>query len=130
MTTPHRDILLAEAHRDCRETLAMALEMAGYSVHAVRSGEEALVWLRTFTPGTVLLDTHLRGITGLDIARVMRANRRFDATRVLLTSTWMPPEHRDAALALGVDSVWQKPFDLAKLLTMVENVPPAKAARG
>ncbi|WP_167772843.1 response regulator [Ramlibacter humi] len=113
-------VLIADGHADCGETLALALELSGWQVCAARRGEEALVWLRQATPRAVLVDARLPEAGGLHIARVLRANPRFDATQVLLTGTWFTPHEKTQAQACGVDGIWMKPFDISALLRRLE----------
>ena len=109
-------LLVADSHPDCRETLAMALEFSGYSVCTAGSHHAALTWLRHRTPRAVLLDMHLLGGSGLDLARVLRANPRFDQTRIVLTGTWFTAEDRACAAAVPVDELWLKPLDFGDLV--------------
>ena len=116
MGTHNDTLLVVDSHADCRETLAMALEFSGYRVCTAASAHEALGWLREATPRAVLVDADLLGGSGLHIARVLRANPRFDATRIVLTGTWFTAEDRAAAAAVPVDEVWIKPIDFGELL--------------
>jgi len=109
-------LLVADSHVDCRETLAMALEFSGYSVCTAGDYHAALTWLRERTPRAVLLDMHLLGGSGLDLARVMRANPRFDRTRILLTGTWFTPRARAIAATTPLDGLWIKPLALGELV--------------
>jgi len=109
-------LLVADSHPDCRETLAMALEFSGYSVCTAGSHHAALTWLRHRTPRAVLLDMHLLGGSGLDLARVLRANPRFDDTRILLTGTWFTPRDRAIAANTPLDGLWIKPLELGELV--------------
>lgn len=116
MGHPDETLLVADSHQDCRETLAMALEFSGYTVATAGSHHAALTWLRERTPRAVLLDMHLLGGSGLDLARVLRANPRFDRTRILLTGTWFTPRDRAIAAATPLDGLWIKPLELGELL--------------
>jgi DNA-binding response OmpR family regulator len=123
-----RTVLIADGHADYGDTLALALELNGWEVRAAHRGEEALVWLRGATPHVVLLDCDLPAGGGLQVARVMRANRRFDGTQVLVTGTWFTPAQRAQAQDAGVDGMWTKPFDLAALLRRLDA--PRRAPHG
>jgi two-component system response regulator MprA len=112
-------ILLAEGHRDCRDSLALALEMSGFDVLAVANGHEAIVQLRRCTPAAVVLDSHLTQVSALHVGRVIRANPRFDLTPLMLTSTWFSAEERARARVAGFDAVWMKPFDFDQLIRVV-----------
>lgn len=108
-------LLVVDSHQDCRETLAMALEYSGWRVRAAASCHEALTWLRECTPRAVLLDQELLGGCGVDVARVMRSNPRFDDTRIVLTSTWFTHQDRARAAAVPVDDLWIKPVEFGDL---------------
>lgn len=112
-------ILLVDSHRDCRESLALALELAGCQVQAVGTGHDALMRLRDWTPDAVVLDSHVGEVPAMHVARVIRANSRFDATRLVMTCTWQRPELRREARDAGVDALWMKPFDFAELVHVV-----------
>jgi CheY-like chemotaxis protein len=113
-------ILVVDAHRDCRESLELALDLAGCEVHAVGSGHDALVHLRSWTPDAVVLDSHVGEVPALHVARVLRANARFDLTRLVMTCTWQRPELRRQARAAGVDALWMKPFAFTDLVQVVK----------
>lgn len=113
-------VLVVDDHRDCRESLALALELAGCEVQAVGTGRDALVRLRDWTPDAVVLDSHIGEIPALDVARVLRSNPRFDATRLVMTCTWQLPGMRREARAAGVDTVRMKPLDFCDLVQVVK----------
>jgi DNA-binding response OmpR family regulator len=110
-------LLIVENHRDCREVLAMTLEMAGYHVVTASTGSEALARLRGITPQDIVLDTALPDRDVLDVVRVLRANARFDGTSIVVVSTWFPPARAEAALAAGADALLLKPFGIDHLLS-------------
>jgi CheY-like chemotaxis protein len=112
-------VLVVDDHRDCRETLALALELAGCEVQAVGNGEDALARLREWTPDAVVLDSHVTGVPAMDVARVMRSNPRFDTTRLVMTCTWQLPGMSREARAAGVDTLRMKPLDFADLVQVV-----------
>lgn len=123
-------LLVIDSHADCRETLGMALEFSGWKVCTAATGHEALTWLRDATPAAVLLDLELLGGFGLDVARVMRSNPRFDDTRILLTGTWFTPEDRARAAAVPVDGLWIKPVEFPDLLDRLEHSVAGAPSRG
>jgi DNA-binding response OmpR family regulator len=114
-------LLVVDSHADCRETLAMALEYGGWHIRTATSCHEALAWLRESTPRAVLLDLELLGGRGLDVARVMRSNPRFDDTRIVITGTWFTPDDRARAAAVPIDDMWIKPIDFPELTRRLEN---------
>lgn len=113
-------VLVVDSHRDCRESLALALDLGGCRVRSLASGLEAIVHLRTCTPDAIVLDSHIGAASALHVARVLRANRRFDATRLVMTCTWMRTDLRSQVRSSGVDALWMKPFAVGDLLEVVK----------
>jgi DNA-binding response OmpR family regulator len=121
---------IVESHRDCREVLVMTLETCGFDVRAARNGGEALAALRDHTPQSIVIDTALPDRHPLDVVRVLRANRRFDTTTIVLVGTWLPAADRAEAYAAGVDAVLLKPFmveDLVRKVTRQRPLSPHRA---
>jgi CheY-like chemotaxis protein len=77
------DILLVDDEPMVGTILSRYLAEAGYRVHQVRSGAEALRAMRDGAEGvrTVVTDLHMGGMSGLDLAREL--TRRYPETRVL-----------------------------------------------
>jgi two-component system OmpR family response regulator len=117
-------ILVIEAHHDCRDVLVMTLEACEFAATAVANGGDALAALRDHTPDAVVIDNSLPDRNALDVVRVLRANRRFDATTIVLVGTWLPPADRTQAYAAGVDSVLLKPFVVDELVRKVTRQRP------
>jgi two-component system KDP operon response regulator KdpE len=54
---PHaRSVLVVDDYADTRETLSLALEMAGYAVLLAESGAEAVVSAARHHPSAVVMD--------------------------------------------------------------------------
>jgi len=57
-------LLVVEDDKAYRQFLSIALDMAGYRVHAAGSGAEAIETLQTVSPDLVLLDLSMPTVTG------------------------------------------------------------------
>lgn len=79
------------------------------------SGEMALNMLSTITPALFLLDYHLPGMNGLELANQLQHREGGDQRPILLMSASLPQENG----ALDHLIVLQKPFDLEKLLQLI-----------
>ena len=107
-----RTILIVEDEPTLRETLAEALEADGYAVVQAGDGRAALERFRSSKPDLVLLDLMLPELSGLEVARHIRAESGVPI--VMLTA-------RDAeidkvlGLELGADDYVTKPFSLREL---------------
>src|SRR3990170_4977643 len=68
-----RTILVVDDEPTLRETLADALEADGYAVVQAGDGRAALERFRAHSPDLVLLDLMLPELSGLEVARQIRA---------------------------------------------------------
>ena len=71
---PHR-VLLVEDHGALAEATAAFLRLSGLEVRIASSGVDALKMAEEFHPVHVLCDMSLPDMTGLDVARALRAQR-------------------------------------------------------
>ena len=92
-----------------------ALQEEAYQAFHVLSGEMALNTLQTDVPMLVLLDYHLPGMNGLELAGWLRSREEYAHIPILLMGADVPPE------AGGKEhlSTLQKPFELETLLQSV-----------
>lgn len=120
-------VLLVEDEPTAREGLTGILEMLGYSVSAVGSGEEA-VGMDAQRPFSVLLtDYMLPGIPGIEVIRGLR--ERWPDMKVILMSGYSAPDAVETAVAANDLQFLQKPFDMARLArTLHEALQPPGAA--
>ncbi len=67
-------LLLVEDYAPLAEATEVLLREAGLGVRIAGFGEEALLAAIEFRPDIVLCDMHLPDMSGLDVARALRAN--------------------------------------------------------
>lgn len=122
-----RSALLVEDDVATRALIARQLRRSGLEVLAVESGERVLKEAseRYTSFDIVILDVHLPGMSGLDLASLIQA-RRPDQAIVLITGDADPRLAREA-LARGPVSYLLKPFEMSELLGAVNE---ALARRG
>jgi len=114
-----RTILVVEDEPTLRETLAEALESDGFTVVQAGDGRAALERFKSNPPDLVLLGLMLPELSGLDVARHIRAESSVPI--VMLTA-------RDAeidkvvGLELGADDYVTKPFSFRELSARIRAV--------
>ena len=69
---PKVRVLVADDEEVIATTLATILDLAGYDVCAVYSGEAALKLLDLFKPDLVITDITMPGVTGIEVAFAAR----------------------------------------------------------
>jgi two-component system OmpR family response regulator len=116
-TLPH--ILVVDDDREIRELLAKFLERQRLRVTTARDGKEAR---RAFANGhfqLVVLDLMLPGETGLDLARLFRAETKIP---IIMLTAMAEETDRIIGLELGADDYVTKPFNPRELLARIRAV--------
>lgn len=132
MESEQLSILVVEDDRGIRESLAILLDLEGYGVDTVETGEAALDHLKAATPDLIILDLNLPGIDGTEVCRRLRTEGQ-ECQILMLTARH---ETRDlvAGLDSGADDYLTKPFSLDELLArvraMLRRAAPLPAAGG
>jgi len=79
--------LVIEDDEDLSEIFTKALEKAGFEVETVRDGKAAQDRLSGETiPNVIALDLHLPHVDGATLLKQIKADERFNKTRIILTT--------------------------------------------
>lgn len=79
-----RRILIVDDERTVADTLAVVFSFNGYLARAAYSAEQALAMAPEWRPDLAIIDLHLPGMNGIDLASTLRA--RYWGMRVVLFS--------------------------------------------
>ncbi|WSI53130.1 SpoIIE family protein phosphatase [Streptomyces cyaneofuscatus] len=113
-------VLIADDNADMREYLSRLLRGAGYQVHAVDDGQQALEAIRADAPDLVVSDVMMPRLNGLSLVRALRTDSRTASVPVVLLSARAGQEASIEGLQAGADDYLVKPFAAAELLARVE----------
>ncbi len=116
------NILVVEDEPVIQTLIAANLKRAGHGVVAALDGETALRRIHEALPDLILLDWMLPGMSGLDLARRLRADAR--ARQVPIIMLTAKGDERDKVLGLesGADDYVTKPFSPRELLARIQAV--------
>jgi CheY-like chemotaxis protein len=117
-----RNLLIVENEDVYRQFLKLALDMAGYYVHSVGSGEEAIETLQSSYPDLVLLDLAMPHISGWDVLHFMREHTALKHIPVLVITANADEYTRRRALVERVSDLLVKPVRLDEILTAIERL--------
>src|SRR5918912_2121744 len=109
-------ILIADDDHTLTALLRQTLADEGYRVLTAAEGREALAQAQAHRPDLVVLDWMMPGLSGLEVARRLRAAQRLP---ILMLTARDALEDRVAGLDSGADDYLVKPFHLAELLARV-----------
>lgn len=112
-------ILVADDNADMREYLSRLLRDAGYEVHTVDDGRQALDSIRDDAPDLVVSDVMMPHLDGLSLVGLLRSDQRTASVPVLLLSARAGQEASIEGLQAGADDYLVKPFAAAEFLARV-----------
>ena len=124
MTQPLPLVMVVDDVPETRRLMRRILERDRLRVIEAASGEEALRTMTTARPEAIVLDLRLPGISGLDVARSIRANpiAAIAATPLLACSASIHDDIRREALTDGCNDFQGKPFDVTTFAARVRNL--------
>jgi PAS domain S-box-containing protein len=108
-------VLVIDDNEDAAESLALLLRAQGAATRVAYSGDAGVEAARAFAPELVFLDLGMRGVSGYETARRLRATPACcDATLVALTG-WGGEQTRERARAAGFDLHMVKPASIVDI---------------
>ncbi len=118
---------MVDDDENLRRLVAAYLESEGYEVMEAADGHSALSSVERDEPQLVLLDLMLPGITGLDVARRIRAKR---TTPILMLTARGSEDDVLQGFEAGADDYLVKPFSPKVLVARVKAVLRRSGAEG
>ncbi|MEV7141492.1 response regulator transcription factor [Streptomyces tauricus] len=114
------NIVVAEDDAKQAELVRRYLEHEGHAVMVVEDGRTALETVRHREPDLVVLDVMMPGADGLDVVRILRAERR--EVPVLMLTARSTEDDLLLGLDLGADDYMTKPFSPRELTARVRTL--------
>ncbi len=126
-------LLIVEDIPSILELLDVTLRFKGYQVITARNGQEALEVLKKTRPALIITDILMPKMDGFSLAYHLRTSvDTRDIPVVFLSATYIAPEDKAFAMAIGATRFIEKPIDteeflltIAELLTQGPPPPPA-----
>lgn len=116
-----RRVLIADDNVDAAESLQLWLQMAGHDVHVAHDGLSAVATAESVRPEVVLLDLGMPGMSGFDVARIIR-KKPWGREMVLIALTgWGQEEDRRQTTAAGFDHHLTKPVPPDDVEALIRN---------
>lgn len=115
-------ILLAEDEPNIVESLTFLLERAGFEVAIKTDGRRALDAALEDVPDLLILDVMLPELSGYEVLRHLRADRRSENLPVLMLTAKGQRADRETALDCGADRFITKPFSNSEVISTVKEL--------
>ena len=110
------------------ELLEDFLESHGYHVIPAASGQEALAKAEISKPDVLILDVMMPGMDGYETCRHLKQQARLSGVPIIMFTASTDPKFHERAFAVGADFCLNKPFEMDRLLNVV-NLAAAKKVK-
>jgi CheY-like chemotaxis protein len=91
------------------------LQPLGFAIEEASAGDECLKNIAAFAPDAVLMDLFMPGMSGFDVCKVLREERRWSGPIIAVSANVFEAD-RARAMAAGANAFISKPVHLRTLL--------------
>jgi two-component system, OmpR family, phosphate regulon response regulator PhoB len=115
-------ILVVEDEPAIQELIAFNLKQAGHRAIRADNAEHALKLVQSALPDLVLLDWMLPGLSGIELARRLRADKRTRSVPIIMLTARTEEQDKLQGLDTGADDYITKPFSPRELTARIKAV--------
>lgn len=115
-------VLLIEDEPNIIEAISFILSRDGWTVHTHEDGQSAMDKVIAYPPDLIILDVMLRGRSGFDILRDLRAEPVTKSIPVMMLTARGQEKDRELAQRLGANHFMTKPFSNAEVRDCVRSL--------
>ncbi len=127
-----RRLLLVEDDRALADLIGFHFERDGWAVTRTGDGEEALILAEEVSPGLVILDWMIEGISGIEVCRRLRRKPATARLPIIMLTARGEEADRIRGLETGADDYMTKPFSpkelVARAAAVLRRARPSLAA--
>lgn len=116
-----RSVLIIDDDAAVARSIAKVLRKAGYETDIASDGFQGGGLMMKLQPALVTLDLRMSGLNGYDVLKFIRNTADIAHTKVIVISA-LDHTSLQRALDEGADAVLAKPFDIDKLLEIVQQL--------
>jgi CheY-like chemotaxis protein len=116
-------LLVVEDVPDTLQMLDVALTFKGYRVVTARDGQQALKAIQKERPALIIADILMPRMDGFSLAHRLRVNHETrNIPIVFLSATYVTPEDKQFAAAIGVTRFIEKPVAIEDLVQAISEL--------
>jgi CheY-like chemotaxis protein len=127
---PGKRVLVVDDNDDAALMLSMMLQRVGYATTTAHDGMEALAAARELAPQVVILDIGMPGMSGYDVAQIIRREAQLKDTVLIALTGWGTHEDKRKAFEAGFDVHLTKPVDADDLQNVLASPLRARPPSG
>ena len=95
------------------------LQANGYNTVKVDDGAKVMDSVNSNRPDLILMDIQLPGVSGMDLAKLIKADNDLMATPIIAVTSFAMAGDEDKILASGCDAYVSKPISIPLLLEKI-----------
>lgn len=115
-------IVIADDDVDIRKLVAFRLRRAGHDAVVCADGGEAIEACTLERPDLILLDVMMPGMSGLDVARIIRRDESLSGVPIIILTARAQESDIEHGFEAGADDYIVKPFSPRELVLRVDAV--------
>ena len=115
-------ILVVEDNTLNRRLFTDLLKTQNHDILEATDGLSALKMIETQTPDLVLMDIQLPGLSGLEVTKKIRANKKIPQPKILAVSAFAMKQDAEKVLKSGCDDYISKPISIALFLQKITEI--------
>jgi len=115
-----KKIILVDDNPVIRQLYTRLFQKAGYNIKTAERGQEGLDLILQELPDAAVIDFKLPDISGLEVCKQLRSNRRADAIKLVLFTADEQEETKTKALQAGVETVVLKSPEASEIIAIIE----------
>ena len=114
-------VLIVEDVPDTLNLVELTLKFKGYQITTATNGQEALQAIEEERPALIITDILMPKMDGFSLVHRLRINPETRTIPVIfLSATYISPEDKAFAIAIGITKFIEKPIHMEELLQNVE----------
>jgi len=115
MSDERKKVVCIEDNATNMLLVSRIVEVEGHDLLQAEDGHSAIDLLNNCDPDIILLDINIPGISGLDLARMIRKSERLSPVPVIATTANVLVGDKERCIEAGCDDYLPKPLDIRKL---------------
>jgi CheY-like chemotaxis protein len=119
---PPPSVLVVDDYADARDVWSAVLGAEGFVVLTAATGPEALDTAVSSHPNLIVLDLGLPGLSGIDVARALRASEDMNSVPLVALTGCSDPDELKEAEAAGFNALFIKPCVPADLVAEIHRL--------
>ncbi len=117
-----KKILIVDDEPDVLQLATMVLEIAGYEIFTSADSSDYEEMIEKYRPDLILLDDILPTLRGIELCKILTSDPKTRDIPIIVFSASGAVQSKNAALEAGAKAFLSKPFDIPKLISIVNEV--------